>query len=231
MLKNTQINREVTKRIAHALGEMNDRVVYVGGAVVSQYIDDPSAEDVRPTKDIDISMKIASLNELEVIRQELVKKGFSQSHQDNVICRFRYADIKVDVMATKQIGWAPGNEWFEAGFDHTIIKQIDEISIKLLPLPYFLASKFAAFYNRGMTDPRVSNDFEDIVYILNHTSDVKDQIFETEQRLKDYLKKVFLHILEDKILQEAIMANLFYEQQIARFNKIMTNLKVICHGL
>jgi predicted nucleotidyltransferase len=231
MLKNTQINREVTKRIAHALGEMNERVVYVGGAIVSHYIDDPSAEDVRPTKDIDISMKIASLNELETIRQELIKKGFSQSHEDNVICRFRYDDILIDVMATKQIGWAPGNEWFEAGFDHFIIKKIDEISVKLLPLPYFLASKFAAFYDRGKTDPRTSNDFEDIVYILNHTSDIKDQILESDQRVRTYLKKVFFHILNDKILHEAVMANLFYEQQVARFNKIMINLKEICDGL
>ena len=231
MLKNTQINREVTKRIAHALGEMNERVVYVGGAIVSHYIDDPSAEDVRPTKDIDISMKIASLNELEKIRQELIKRGFTQSHDDNVICRFRYDDILLDVMATKQIGWAPGNEWFEAGFDHFIIKKIDEIDIKLLSLPYFLASKFAAFYDRGKTDPRTSNDFEDVVYILNHTSDIKDQILESDQRVKIYLKKVFLHILNDKILQEAVMGNLFYEQQLARFNKIMINLKEICNGL
>ena len=231
MLKNTQINREVTKRIAHALGEMNERVVYVGGAIVSHYIDDPSAEDVRPTKDIDISMKIASLNELETIRQELIKRGFTQSHDDNVICRFRYDDILLDVMATKQIGWAPGNEWFEAGFDHFIIKKIDEIDIKLLSLPYFLASKFAAFYDRGKTDPRTSNDFEDVVYILNHTSDIKDQILESDQRVKIYLKKVFLHILNDKILQEAVMGNLFYEQQVERFNKIMINLKEICNGL
>ena len=231
MLKNTQINREVTKRIAHALGEMNERVVYVGGAIVSHYIDDPSAEDVRPTKDIDISMKIASLNELEKIRQELIKRGFTQSHDDNVICRFRYDDILLDVMATKQIGWAPGNEWFEAGFDHFIIKKIDEIDIKLLSLPYFLASKFAAFYDRGKTDPRTSNDFEDIVYILNHTPDIKDQILESDQRVRTYLKKVFLHILNDKTLQEAVMGNLFYEQQVERFNKIMINLKEICHGL
>lgn len=49
MLKNTHINREVTKKIAIALGSINDRVVYVGGAVVSLYVDDPSADDVRPT--------------------------------------------------------------------------------------------------------------------------------------------------------------------------------------
>jgi hypothetical protein len=77
MLKNTLINRIATQTIALALGEMNNRVVYVGGAVVSLYIDDPSAEDVRPTKDIDISMEIASLGELEKIREELTQKGFS----------------------------------------------------------------------------------------------------------------------------------------------------------
>lgn len=47
MLKNSLINRAATKKIAKALGELNERVVYVGGAVVSLYIDDASAEDVR----------------------------------------------------------------------------------------------------------------------------------------------------------------------------------------
>ena len=75
MLKNTRINRLVTKKIALALGELNEQVVYVGGAVVSLYVDDPSADDVRPTKDLDLTMKIASLSELENIRQSLAAKG------------------------------------------------------------------------------------------------------------------------------------------------------------
>jgi len=64
--------------------------------MVSLYIDDTSAEDVRPTKDIDITMEIASLGELEKIREELIQKGFYQTSEDNVICRFRYEDIKVE---------------------------------------------------------------------------------------------------------------------------------------
>ena len=87
-MKNTLINREATKKIAIALGELNEYVVYVGGAVVSLYIDDPSAEDVRPTKDIDISLEIATLGELEALRKKLIEKGFFQSHEDDVICRF-----------------------------------------------------------------------------------------------------------------------------------------------
>ncbi len=70
MLKNTKINRAVTRKIATALGPLNEKVVYVGGAVVSLYIDDPSADDVRPTKDLDLTMEIASLGELESLRED-----------------------------------------------------------------------------------------------------------------------------------------------------------------
>ncbi len=59
-MRNSTINLGIIKKIAIALGELNDKVVYVGGAVVSLYINDPAAEDVRPTKDIDITLRIAS---------------------------------------------------------------------------------------------------------------------------------------------------------------------------
>jgi hypothetical protein len=69
---------------------------------------------VRPTGDVDISLSIATFGELEAVREELVKKGFKQSSLDHVICRFRYEDVKVDVMNTKAVGWAPANPWFAA---------------------------------------------------------------------------------------------------------------------
>lgn len=71
MLNNINLNKKVIITIASALGELNSEVMYVGGAVVSLYINDPSAEDVRPTKDLDISMEIASAGELEKIRKSL----------------------------------------------------------------------------------------------------------------------------------------------------------------
>jgi predicted nucleotidyltransferase len=174
MLKNTIINRKAIKKIALALGELNEKVVYVGGAVVSLYIDDPAADDVRPTKDVDISLEIASLAELETLRKTLTDKGFKQSPEYDVMCRFRYEDVKVDVMATKAIGWAPGSPWFARGFKHFQLVELDGIAIRLLPVSYFLATKFSAFYDRGGKDPRTSHDFEDIVYLLNHTTNIKD---------------------------------------------------------
>ena len=144
MVTNTTINREAIRKIAFALGEMNKRVVFVGGATISLYIDDPAADDVRPTKDVDISLAIASLGDLESIREELTQKGFKQSPEDDVICRFRYEDIKVDVMSTKAVGWAPANPWFSPGFAQRETLDINNQKIQILPLPYFLASKFSA---------------------------------------------------------------------------------------
>ena len=55
MLKNKTINLHVVEKVAVALGEINDDVIYVGGAVVSLYVTDDGADHPRPTKDIDIS--------------------------------------------------------------------------------------------------------------------------------------------------------------------------------
>lgn len=77
-MKNTLINRSIIKKVANALGELNEQVIYVGGATVTLYIDDPAADDVRPTKDVDISVKVVSSLELENIRELLNKKGLNR---------------------------------------------------------------------------------------------------------------------------------------------------------
>lgn len=230
MLKNTQINRYATRKIALALGDINNRVVYVGGAVVSYYIDDTSAEDIRPTKDIDIFLEIMSLGELEKLRILLIQKGFYQTAEDNVICRFRFEDIKIDVMATCPIGWAPANPWFNAGIDSVITIDIDNIPVKILSLPYFLATKFSAFFDRGMLDPRTSHDFEDIVYLLNYTSYLKSSVLNSDSKVQSFLKQAFIEILKSSIMQEAIIGNLYSENQMFRFNRIIDLLKDITNN-
>ena len=67
-------------------------------------------------------------------------------------------------MATEAVGWAPGNRWFALGFNLAYNYSFDTIQIKLLKLPYFLAAKFDAFWDRGIKDVLASHDFEDIVY-------------------------------------------------------------------
>lgn len=53
-MENKTINIGVVKKIAVALKEMRKKVAFVGGAVISLYTDDPAADELRPTKDIDL---------------------------------------------------------------------------------------------------------------------------------------------------------------------------------
>jgi len=221
---NAAINRGVIKKIAQALGELNDQVIYVGGATVGLYINDPAAEDVRPTKDVDISLSIASIGELERIREKLVKKGFIQTAEDNVICRFRFDDIKVDVMNTKTLGWAPANPWFAPGFLLKETIEIEDQIIQILPLSYFLATKFSAYNSRGKNEPRTSHDFEDIVYVIDNRVDIVDELTVVPEDVQSFLKSEFEDILNDKRKKEAIYANLFYDSRDERFKMIMEKL-------
>ncbi|MCH7657704.1 MAG: hypothetical protein IIB05_05235 [Bacteroidetes bacterium] len=59
MAKIAEINIAAVKKVAQALENLNDNVAYVGGAVVNIYADDPAAGEVRPTKDVDITLEIA----------------------------------------------------------------------------------------------------------------------------------------------------------------------------
>lgn len=221
MLSNSDLNREVIKKVSLALGDMNERVIFVGGATIGLYINDPAAEDVRVTNDVDITVEIDSLVELESIREDLIKKGFNQSPEDKVICRFRYENLKVDVMGTKEVGWAPANPWFSQGYTHRESVQLDNQAIHLLPLPYFLASKFAAHIGRGGNDPRTSYDFEDIVYVIDNRTDIVEQLRNAQNDVKHYLKKQLGLILKDRILKEAILGNLGYHTREERYNRII----------
>jgi predicted nucleotidyltransferase len=226
-MRNFQIHSQTIEKIAKALGELNKEVAFVGGSVVGIYADDLAADDVRPTKDIDITLQIASLSKLEILRAELTNKGFKQQMDEDVICRFVYDDTLVDVMATQAIGWAPANQWFAPGFEHLISVEIGQTTIRLLSLPYFLATKFDAHTGRGASDPRTSKDFEDITYLLDYVSDLEEQILAAPNDVKTYLIEQFNAILTDSAKQEAILAQLPYSIQMERFAIIMDKLHTI----
>lgn len=227
MPQTNEINIDVIKKVAHALGDLNNRVVYVGGAVVSLYIDDPAADDVRPTDDIDISLEITSQGELENLRQELARKNFIQSAEDTVMCRFRYEGIPVDVMATEEIGWAPANRWFRPGFEHLQTLELEPgLEVRILPIAYFLASKFEAYNDRGASDPRTSKDFEDVVYVLDNHTDMVNEIIMAPGEVKAFLIERFNELLSDE-MEEAVLSHLNPLTQAERFELLNNKLKAI----
>lgn len=230
-MKNQIINRKATIKVAKALGELNSEVVFVGGAMVAMYIDDPAAEDIRPTKDLDLTFQITTAGKLEELREKLIGKGFIQTHEDDVICRFRFDDLLVDVMSTQAVGWAPSNRWFMPGFEESFSVELDDVTIRLMPLPYLLASKMEAFFDRGIQDLYASHDLEDILYIFNYTTNLVEQILGADDEVISYLKGCAERMMSDTKIREVIPAHLFYETADERLEIILEKMKKIVDGL
>lgn len=227
-MTNSQLNALYIKEVALALGSLCDKSVFVGGSVVGFYVKDLSAEDVRPTKDVDVSIEIISVLELEEFRKDLNRKGFQ--HDSEIICRFHYKDIIVDIMGRKPIGWAPANKWFDLGFDHREEILLDDVKIWILSFPFFLATKFEAYKSRGSSDPRFSKDYEDIAYLLDNVTDFDDKIIYSPPEVNDYLVNCLKEIQSDRILQEGIISQLFYGTQEERFKEIMRKIEIVIKG-
>lgn len=226
MLRNRSHIIETIKTVAKALGDLNERVIYVGGAVTGLYANDAGAPEVRPTKDIDIVLEIPSWAGLENIRQQLAERDIHFAPAEKVMCRFMYDTILIDVMSTQEVGWAPANPWFKGGYSLPEIHVLDDVSIRILPLPYYLASKFTAFRNRG-TDRRTSPDFEDIVYILDNRTTLISDILNADTEVKAFLVAEFKTILQNRERQEALLSHLEPATQTHRLAMLNQKLKVI----
>jgi len=211
------------KTVATALGVLKDRVMFVGGAVVPLYVSNEAAPHIRPTVDVDLVFEIASEFELEIIRQSLAARKICAAMDQQVICRFRFKDILIDVMSTEAVGWAPANPWFKLGFKNAIPNELDDHVIQLMPVAHFLASKFTAFNNKG-EDPRINHDFEDIIYIIDNRDAIVHDILSAESKVGDFLKNQSSRILSDRSFQEAVRGHLEPATQEERYQMFVNKL-------
>ena len=62
-MHNKVINLALVAQVAIGLKELKDKMVFIGGAVISLYTDDPSADEIRPTSDIDMTINLANYAE------------------------------------------------------------------------------------------------------------------------------------------------------------------------
>ena len=137
--------------------------------MVSVYADDDSADEVRPTQDIDLTLKLFDINQQDLDKQ-LAEKGIHPDIHGHAICAYKYNDIAIDIMASTDTMRGPTNRWYAIGFDSLQEVTIQGATIQILSAPCYLATKFEAYNHRGQDDYRTSHDFEDIIYVLDNLS-------------------------------------------------------------
>lgn len=201
------------KIVNDALGDLQKEVVYVGGATVSMYKDRPASE-TRFTNDVDIVVEISSYVGYALIEEKLRRKGFENDVESQVICRYRISGVIVDVLPTDENVLGFRNRWYSDGFSNAVEYSISKTeSVKIFSSVYFLASKLDAFNDRGNSDGRMSEDFEDIVYILNNRTTIWDEMDKASDDVKTYLQTEFRKLLNQEYFDEWVSAHLENSEQ------------------
>jgi predicted nucleotidyltransferase len=192
---NKIINLALVAQVARGLKELNQKMVFIGGAVISLYTDDPAADEIRPTTDIDMTINLANYSEWAQMQERLSELEFYPDPQGQSICSYQYKKIAIDIMPADDSSIGITNRWYKPGFD--FLEQIelpDGIAITILSTPYFLATKLEAFKDRGNSDFYGSHDFEDIVYLLDNRTTIVTEILASKADVKNYIKDELLKI-------------------------------------
>ncbi len=193
MINTRDINIRMIIAVAKRLGDLRDKVVFVGGCATGLFITDPAMPEVRATQDVDVIVEVASRMDYYRLEEELRIRGFKQDMSENApVCRWLVDRIKVDVMPTQEEILGFSNRWYLPAIKNADQLQLeDDLTIKLVTPPYFLATKIEAFKGRGGGDYMASHDMEDIITVLDGRPEIVSEIRSSSDDLKIFLSRTF----------------------------------------
>ena len=213
--------------VAEKLSRLPDRVVFLGGSVVGFLLTDTGAPDVRPTLDVDVIVGVKTQREYHKLSESLKALGFKEAIESGIICRWRIENIIVDIMPTsgKILGFT--NRWYPLAMKTASQYEITKtLSINLVSPPCFIATKIEAFESRGNQDFLLSDDINDIIYVVNGRPEVVDEIKNSDTELRKYLSRKFKKLLKNDFFHEAIQGCLRADMENqSRYYIIIERLK------
>ena len=183
--------------MARAMGPLCEQVVFVGGCATGLLIDNPSLMDVRPTEDVDAIVEVASLVGYHQLAGQLAQRGFKQTMADNTPpFRWFWNRLQLDLVPVdeKVLGFA--NRWYRAGFELAVQAILDDgLVLRHLSAPYFLATKFEAFKDRGRNDVFVSHDLEDILTVVEGRAALVQEVKAAPDNVRLYIGRSVASLL------------------------------------
>lgn len=176
---------------AGALEELREQLVFLGGCATSLLITAVRAESIRATRDVDAVVEVVSAADYHAFERKLVAKGFQPDvAPDAPICRRIRNGIRLDVMPPIPALLGFGNRWYPQVLQSwKPFELAEEVSIRLVTAPLFIATKLEAFRGRGKRDYLGSHDLEDLLSVVDGRGELLDELAGCDDELRNYISK------------------------------------------
>lgn len=163
--------------IAVRLGELRERVMFLGGAVLGllgrraqrRPTDRGRRRRHRPT---------LAGRPRRARRAALLALGFHPESLGGRANISRYlGDLKLDIMPTDAAILGFSNRWYAEALATATPREVAPgVRVKVVGAPYFVATKLEAFFSRGGADFMASHDLEDIIAVVDGRDALIDEV-------------------------------------------------------
>jgi hypothetical protein len=144
-------------------------LVFVGGSVTGLLITDEAAGEPRTTMDVDAIVEITTYAEYTAFGDRLHALGFTEDRsEDAPLCRWIRGSKILDVMPLDEKILGFSNRWYRATMRSATERRLaEDVEIRMVTAPFFVATKLEAFRGRGKGDFFGSHDLEDLVAVVD----------------------------------------------------------------
>jgi hypothetical protein len=199
-------NRILVQRLCSHIEPLLDQIVLVGGCAVGFLITDQAQMLIRATDDVDLATEIATLPDYYKFTEQLKNFGFSED--TDMTCRWRKAELCLDVMPLSESVLGFTNSWYPLAIQTAKSVELPNGKIlKHIDAPTFIATKIESFFSRG-GDDFAHHDIEDIVTVINGREEIVDEISRAAQELKEYVSDQLGAFLEISAFTDLIPGHL-----------------------
>jgi hypothetical protein len=144
------------------------------------------------------------------MEERLRRLGFINDDRVSApMCRWIFRNqLTVDIMPTTGDFLGLSTALFPEPLESARTHKHDEIEMKVISPPCFLATKYAAFLDRGKSDYLASHDLEDFITVVDARAAIVKEVGESQPKVRDYVKFAARRLLESPSFLDALPGHL-----------------------
>lgn len=234
MAKRETLNLAMLRDVARRLEPILHRLAFLGGVVAELFVTDPTARPGRATSDVDVVIDLVRYGQYaETLREELVAQGLEEDTTEGAPrCRWRFIAAPrqiVDIMPTEGEVLGFSTKWYADAFRTAEPFQVPGGPvIRLVTPPYYLATKLAAFRDRGSRDPIASHDLEDIIAVVDGRESLVGEIQASPTEVRAFIAAAWRDLLETGNVPALLEAHLAPDEASqARADLILSRIEAM----
>jgi hypothetical protein len=139
---------------------------------------------------VDAIAEITSYAAYAAFGDRLRTLGFMEDTREGApLCRWVHHGTTLDVMPLDEKILGFSNRWYRAAMESSITHRLsDDLEVRIVTAPFFIATKLEAFKGRGKGDFFGSRDLEDLVSVVDGRAPLVAEIQAEKAEVRAYVR-------------------------------------------